>query len=110
MHVKWTQGTKSLEEQKPQPFLGNLYSHTLKHSNALKPQEETTHKPVHYHEKAVELMKKTFLEEGLINPATPKTQRGFLRLFAEWLVLEDLPWTTGEAPSLKRLFHFMEVS
>jgi hypothetical protein len=54
-------------------------------------------------------MEKTFMEEGLLNPAVKSGQQGFLQLFAEWLVTEDLSWTTGESPSLKHLFCHIEA-
>lgn len=47
-----------------------------------------------------------FLEEGKRNPHRERNKKGFLSHFAAWLIEEDLPWTTGEAPSLKRLFKY----
>jgi hypothetical protein len=55
-------------------------------------------------------MEQIFMEEGLMNPMPQQTQSGFIRVFTEFLILEDLPWNMGEAPSLKRLFHFINVS
>lgn len=50
-----------------------------------------------------------FLLEGKLNPKIEPTQAGFMKLFASWLLEEDLPFTTGEAPGLKRLFEYLEV-
>lgn len=51
-----------------------------------------------------------FLKEGELNPQIIPTQRGFLRLFAAWILDQDLPFTTGEAPSLANLFRYLKVS
>jgi hypothetical protein len=67
------------------------------------------HNPVHSQQKAAEPMEHTFMDVGLKNPAPKPGCQGFLQLFAEWLIMEDLPWTTGEAPSLKQLFKFIDV-
>jgi len=47
--------------------------------------------------------------EGKLNPKTYPTKAGFLRHFAAWLI-EDLPFTTGEAPGLHRLFKYLEIT
>jgi hypothetical protein len=49
------------------------------------------------------------LLEGKLNPKIESTQKGFLKVFAAWLLEEDLPFTTGEAPGLKRLFHYLDI-
>ena len=50
-----------------------------------------------------------YLRNGELNRAIEATQTGFLRLFAAWILDESLPWTTGEAPSLKLLFQYLKV-
>ncbi|KZP08160.1 hypothetical protein FIBSPDRAFT_670922, partial [Athelia psychrophila] len=35
--------------------------------------------------------------------------KGFLQIFSAWLLEDDLPWTTGESPGLKRLFEYLHV-
>jgi hypothetical protein len=50
-----------------------------------------------------------YLLEGKLNPKIEPTRAGFLKLFAGWLLEEDLPFTTGEAPGLKRLFAYLDV-
>jgi len=49
------------------------------------------------------------LLEGKLNPKIESTQKGFLKVFAAWLLEEDLPFTMGEAPGLKRLFHYLDI-
>lgn len=51
-----------------------------------------------------------YLRNGELNPAIEATQTGFLRLFSAWILDESLPWTTGEAPSLKLLFQYLKVN
>ena len=48
---------------------------------------------------SAELMER-YLKEGELNPAITPTNKGFKRIFAAWILDEDLPWTTGEAPLL----------
>jgi hypothetical protein len=52
---------------------------------------------------------RAYLKDGELNPAVNPTQTGFYRLFAAWILDESLPWTTGEAPSLKLLFQYLKV-
>ena len=52
---------------------------------------------------------RAYLKEGELNPAVNPTQTGFYRLFAAWILDKSLPWTTGEAPSLKLLFQYLKV-
>jgi hypothetical protein len=50
-----------------------------------------------------------FLLEGKLNPKIEPSRAGFLKIFAAWLLEEDLPFTTGEAPGIKRLFEYLHV-
>ena len=50
-----------------------------------------------------------FARRGFLNPAREATQDGFYQLFAAWLLDDDLPWTTGETPSIHRLFRYLKV-
>jgi hypothetical protein len=36
-----------------------------------------------------------YVQEGLLNPQVEPMQPGFSRLFAAWLIEQDLPFTTG---------------
>ncbi|KAF8257526.1 hypothetical protein EI94DRAFT_1670658, partial [Lactarius quietus] len=46
--------------------------------------------------------------DGLLNPCVEPTQPGFTQLFAAWLIKQDLPFTTGESGSIKRLFKYIQ--
>lgn len=50
-----------------------------------------------------------YLLEGKLNPKIESTRKGFLQIFSAWLLEDDLPWTTGESPGLKRLFEYLHV-
>lgn len=49
-----------------------------------------------------------FLREGKLNPSVDPTQKGFIRVFAAWIIEDDHAWSTGEEPGLKRLFEYMQ--
>ena len=44
-----------------------------------------------------------FLKDSPPNPAIVPSQKGFLRIFALWILDKDLPWMTGQAPLLNEL-------
>lgn len=48
-----------------------------------------------------------WLKGGELNPEVDVTQKGFLRMFSAWILDESLPWTTGEAPTLRMLFEYL---
>jgi hypothetical protein len=50
-----------------------------------------------------------FLIEGKLNPAINSTQGNFLKIFAAWIIEDDLPFTTGETPGIERLFAFLRT-
>ena len=50
-----------------------------------------------------------YLREGELNPQIVPTKAGFLRIFSAWILDEDLPWTTGQAPTLQMLFKYLKV-
>ena len=58
--------------------------------------------------KSADLMR-AYLKDGELNPAVNPTQMGFYHLFTAWILDESLPWTTGEALSLKLLFQYLKV-
>jgi hypothetical protein len=62
------------------------------------------------HAKAAAFMDHHFTEHALQNPMIPDTQAGFNQLFCEWVIQTDQPFTVGEAPSLAKLFCFVNVS
>ncbi|KAF6762923.1 hypothetical protein DFP72DRAFT_747468, partial [Ephemerocybe angulata] len=51
-----------------------------------------------------------FLKKGELNPAVNPTWKGFLKLFALWILDDDLPWTTGESPMLRDLFKYLHIN
>jgi hypothetical protein len=51
-----------------------------------------------------------YIEEGKLNPAHHPTKKGFLRHFAAWILEDDLPFTTGETPGIRRLFQYLQVT
>jgi hypothetical protein len=53
-------------------------------------------------------MMQEMVRQGLLNPMVPITQNGFNRHFAAWLVEDNLPWTTGESPGLRRVFWYIK--
>lgn len=65
--------------------------------------------PSFNYKKTSEIMSK-FLLEGKLNPAIAPTQTGFCRIFAAWILDDDLPWTTGESPMLANLFKYLKVN
>lgn len=50
-----------------------------------------------------------YLLEGKLNPKLEPTRKGFLKIFAAWILQEDLPYTTGKAPALKQLFEYLQI-
>ena len=48
-----------------------------------------------------------YIEEGKLNPKIEPTRSAFLKIFAAWILEDDLPFTTGETPGIGRLFKFM---
>ena len=47
------------------------------------------------------------LAEGALNPKANPSQAGFNRMFAAWLLSENLSFTLGESNSIKRLFDYI---
>jgi hypothetical protein len=103
--------------ESPKPKLGNLITHhtTAHPSWSLDGDEEegkessTPIEPKHgVSQKQVDLMTQWLKDVGIDCDAMP-SRKNFLYHFAAWLLEEDLPWTTGEAPSLKRLFKWLQI-
>ncbi|KZT08290.1 uncharacterized protein LAESUDRAFT_649153 [Laetiporus sulphureus 93-53] len=108
------------KDERRKPVLGNLTTHTnskhvdtVKEVKAAKTTPQDGQNPSRsangsYTPASARLMEK-FLEDGRLNPKRDPTQKGFLRVFAAWLLEENLPFTTGEAPGLHRLFHYLGI-
>lgn len=108
---------ETFDDESPQPPIGNLTTHTkTAHPDKIKGESQTEANPEastkpsnHGYTAASAKLMEEFLLEGKLNPKIEPTRAGFMKLFASWLLEEDLPFTTGEAPSLKRLFEYLEV-
>lgn len=50
-----------------------------------------------------------YLEDGKLNPRIEPTQSSFLKIFAAWILEDDLPFTTGETTGIHRLFKFLNT-
>lgn len=96
-------------DQKPAPPLGNLATHI-----------RTDHKgepaPSHVHPgeirgvgAASSKIMEDFIIDGHLNPIINSTQSNFLKIFAAWIVEDDLAFTTGETEGINRLFHFLHT-
>ncbi|KAH9833981.1 uncharacterized protein C8Q71DRAFT_711760, partial [Rhodofomes roseus] len=110
-------------DETKRPVLGNLTLHTAqKHKEAAaaaaaaaEPVQETNSAPAGggstsgggFTVASAKLME-GYLKEGKLNPKVEPTQRGFLQVFAAWIVEDDLPFTTGESPGLARVFRYMQ--
>lgn len=44
-----------------------------------------------------------------LNPAIEPTQKGFYRVFAVWILEDDLAFTTGETPGIQHLYTYMKT-
>lgn len=114
----------SFEDEKPHPALGNLSLHTKgKHSEAVEAAaavaaageggtaslQDRSSAPGSSNILASAKIMEAYLKEGKLNPQLEPTQRGFLQVFAAWIIEDDLPFTTGELPGLGRLFEYMHV-
>jgi hypothetical protein len=103
----------TFDNETPQPPISNLTNHTNSHSEQIKAGGQdpslsnssgpslTTVPPDHGFTHASAKVMEDFLLEGKLNPEIEPTRVGFLKIFAAWLLEEDLPFTTGESPGIK---------
>ena len=94
------------------PKLQNLATH-ISECKGSKTQEGKDHGPTSEEQMNVKRsaeMMAAYLKEGELNPEVITTQKGFLRIFAAWILDESLPWTAGEAPTLQMLFKYLKIS
>ncbi|KAJ7021826.1 hypothetical protein C8F04DRAFT_972208, partial [Mycena alexandri] len=108
--VKRTVSKKAaFEDEKPQPAIGNLATHVRKHGDP-----ETLEIPgsapglTRGMSAASAKIMEDFLRDGKLNPASNPTQAGFNKVFAAWIIEDDLPFTTGETGGIHRLFCYMQ--
>ena len=104
----------SFNDEEKLPQLNNLATHISQckgiKANADMPQEQgptTAEKP--NLKKSAQLME-AYLKDGELNPQVVVTYEGFLRIFSAWILNESLPWTTGEAPTLRMLFKYPKIN
>lgn len=107
------------DKEKPRPRINNLPGHLSECAEKVKFDEKVTRGEEVVLEGAstdawklresVKLMD-GWLKLGELNPSIVPTYRGFLRIFAAWILDESLPWTTGEAPTLQALFKYLKVT
>jgi hypothetical protein len=92
-----------------QPPLGNLATHLKTHGGLSIPVPGTT--PLGdilgVSAASVKIMA-DFLREGELDPAVKPTQNGFAKVFAAWILEDDLPFTTGETGGIRRLFKHIQ--
>lgn len=100
---------KSFEDELVQPPLGNLATHLrIKHPNASAPTDSPPPGLTHGISASSSKIMDDFLREGQLNPAIKPTQKGFYKVFAAWVLEDDLPFTTGETGGIHRLFSYMQ--
>lgn len=103
----------TIDDEPVLPKLNNLASHVTdckkKRATNDTDNEEDSNTPRMNLKASAEIMS-SFLREGELNPSIMPTQRGFLRLFSAWILDESLPWTTGEAPTLRMLFKYLRIN
>ncbi|KAF8262481.1 hypothetical protein EI94DRAFT_1602044, partial [Lactarius quietus] len=109
------------KDEPQQPQLGNLATHTKEHAGLIERREserkgrqgqgsegcDVGGLHTGFTLASAKLMEK-YVQDGLLNPRVEPTQPGFTRLFAAWLIEQDLPFTTGESGSIKRLFKYIQ--
>jgi hypothetical protein len=114
--VERTPECNDFDNEKPQPKIGNLSTHTrTEHPNeyaggAGSAQESSTNPIDHGYTAASAKLMEEFLENGRLNPKLYPMKKGFLKHFAAWLIEEDLPFTTGESYGIQRLFKYLDVT
>ncbi|CDO77912.1 hypothetical protein BN946_scf184727.g1, partial [Trametes cinnabarina] len=103
----------SFEDEPRKPSLANLASHLKDdHPKVLSgspPPEDGKATVDHGYTLHSAKLMEDFLKEGALNPALVPTQKGFYRVFAAWILDDNLPFTMGESPSLARLFQYLKV-
>lgn len=105
---------KEFDDEPTGPALGNLATHLkAKHANvdlSIPPSGdglESVGELRGISAASAHIMEE-FLKEGALNPALDPTQKGFYKVFAAWILEDDLPFTTGETSGIKRLFKYMQ--
>jgi hypothetical protein len=96
-------------DEQPAPNLGNLSTHCRqRHDGIPVPSDVQPGETRDISASSAKIMA-DFLVEGKLNPAINSTQKNFLKVVAAWIIEDDLPFTTGETPGIKRLFAFLQT-
>ncbi|KAJ6558728.1 hypothetical protein B0H10DRAFT_1650243, partial [Mycena sp. CBHHK59/15] len=102
--VKCTVGKSALfGDDKPVPALGNLSTHLSdKHKGLSPPSDAKPGETIGISEASTKIMQ-DFLVDGKLNPVINSTQANFLKIFAAWIIEDDLAFTTGETDGINLL-------
>jgi hypothetical protein len=91
-------------DEQPAPNLGNLATHyRQRHNGVPVPSDVQPGETRGVSASSAKIMA-DFLVEGKLNPAINSTQKNFLKVVAAWIIEDDLPFTTGETPGIRRPF------
>ncbi|KAJ7019085.1 hypothetical protein C8F04DRAFT_976168, partial [Mycena alexandri] len=99
---------KMFADESPAPKLGNLATHVKQFHFGVPPPADAPGQTRNPSASAARLMG-DWLEEGKLNPIINTTQSNFLKVFAAWIIEDDLAFTTGETDGIQRLFTFMQT-
>jgi hypothetical protein len=103
----------SFDDEPTLPKLNNLATHSkvcleknakLANSDDEAPDQDTK---VANLQRSIDMLS-SYLKDGELNPAIIPDQSGFYRIFSAWVLDESLPWTTGEAKMLNKLFRYIK--
>ncbi|KAH9855327.1 hypothetical protein C2E23DRAFT_724823, partial [Lenzites betulinus] len=104
----------AFEDEPRKPSLANLASHLKEdHPAVLKgesPPEDGKASVDHGYTLGSAKLMAAYIKEGVLNPALEPTKKGFHRVFAAWILDDNLPFTAGESPSLARVFKYLKVN
>ncbi|KAJ7855756.1 hypothetical protein B0H14DRAFT_2507963 [Mycena olivaceomarginata] len=101
--------TQLFGDEKPAPALGNLTTHYKNHHQGVPvPADVPSGESRGISATSAKIMA-DFPVDGKLNPAINSSQKNFYKIFAAWIIEDDLPFTTGETPGIQRLFAFLRA-
>ncbi|KAJ7743898.1 hypothetical protein B0H14DRAFT_3897614 [Mycena olivaceomarginata] len=101
--------TQLFGDESPAPNLGNLSTHLKQqHDGVPVPSDVRPGETRGISTSSAKIMA-DFLVDGKLNPAINSTQGNFYKIFAAWIIEDDLAFTTGETPGIERLFAFLRA-
>ncbi|KAJ7898191.1 hypothetical protein B0H14DRAFT_240027, partial [Mycena olivaceomarginata] len=101
--------TQLFGDQNPAPNLGNLSTHLKQHHDGVPVPSDVRPGETRGMSASSAKIMADFLVDGKLNPAINSTQGNFYKIFAAWIIEDDLAFTTGETPGIERLFAFMRA-